>query len=762
MASNLQPIPFGSKPLVPPTVPTAGAPIPFGSKPIVPVPAPAAAPGVMQRISSDFAARRKNVADITDATVKGEQTPAEALLQNAGEVVGGAFDIPTEIAKSVIPKPVKDVVKKGVSALGGVINKVAEPLAKAMSPSDIYGQASKFHQEAADLYHQAALEKDLTKQAKMRADAKNIEDTAQAIIKTGDSVQSGLGRASRNVEAGINVGSLLPVGEGVGVGAKGAGKALESVGGALERSGTEAIDAAKQSFAQDLVKPLEDKASKIADVSRTTEKGIGPFKRSVIAPTPEEVRAAEAVSQVPGVSPKNTLQQNFNAIQSENIINAGQLVSDVKLNDFAIPKKEVISRVNAVKGILDQSPIIVGDAKKTADKLLAGAQKFIQENDGTGSGLLQARKDYDQWVLSQKPAAFDAKAENAFTIANREIRKSMTNLLDEYAPNAKVKESLGKQSALYDAMENIAPKAADEANTAIGRALQRVGKVLGTKNKIIQGIAAGVGIGGLGAAATFAPAVAGLGIPAYVLYRAGKFVMSPELRVNIGKLLETAGSVISPEDRAVLQGAVENYKGDAADVKPLKKAGIPNKQGGFIALPPIGQSPTVPILSPVLRESSYNSNLPQNDEKGKVTLGLSKSFPFVAAKTIFGDGKKLDSVPSQDSIANALMQLESSGGKDTSSADAGEKKWLTGLTEVAIKELKRQNMIPDTFDKNDENQVKMASALYFNLMQKRHPDLTPGEVYADYYWTQSKDKSQRDKKVAQFNKLIAQTNETRT
>lgn len=770
MAQNPSTIQFGAKPLVAPTLPVAsGAPksIAFGSKPIAPVPvAPAQSsdPGLIDRLKSDFETRRKTLDEINQATVNGDQSGIEAFLQHAGQVIGGAIDIPTEAAKSVaktiLPQPVKNAIKTGVAAVGNVVNKIAEPIANKLSPADIYKQAGDMQNKAGDLYMQAHKETDLVKKASLLKDAKVAADTAHSMVDNGNDVDKSLARTARNVDAGINIGSILPVGEGAGIGAKGAGAVAEKAGTIIEKSGTDAAASASKKFAQDLVKPITSKAEKIAEVSRTTEKGIGPFKRSVVAPTPEEERMAQAISKVPGVSPKNTLQQNFNVIKSQNIINAGQLVSDVKLNNFGILHNETLGRLEAVKGVLSKSPVIVGDAEKTADKLLEGAKKFVKYNEQNGSGLLQARKDYDQWVLSQKPAAFDAKAENAFTTANREIRKVFNNTLDEFAPNAQVKDSLSHQSALYDAMENIAPKAAEEANTAIGRALQRIGKVLGTKNKIIQGIAAGVGIGGLGAAATFAPAVAGVGVPAYIIYRAGKLLMSPELRTGIGEVLKKYGDVLNPDDIKTLTSAVNNY-GDTSAV---------GKEGSQLLKAPTQQ------LNSKTGEISYKTTVPKGTSKVKGAKGIITPGTVLggavlgAGATAFGTPEKTTfkapisestpttlptSTPELDStkIGNILSQLESSGGTDKRSADPGEKKWLTGLTNVAIKELKRRNLLPANFNVNNEASVLKASAAYFNLMQQLHPDLTPAEVYVDHYWTQATSSKARQAKIDKFNEL---------
>lgn len=361
-------------------------------------------------------------------------------------------------------------------------------------------------------------------------------------------------QAAKDVQ---NVFDIATLGVGSGA-AKPVGAALSKTANVLERSGLEASQAAKNKFAQELVKPVETSAVKLDQVKRTTESG-GLFKKDVVTPTPFEVQSANEVAQIPGVSPKNTFQKNFNIVRDFNSQQAQQLESDIKQYDFVIPKKEINSRLNAVGNTLSQSPLIVGDAAKMASRLIAGAKKFVEQNEGKGSGILKARKEYDSWVLDQKPKAFDAKAENAFTMANKEVRDTLNTILDENATNLGVKDSLRKQFSLYRAMENIAPKAADEANTVFGRTLQKIGKTLGTRNKLVQTLAAATGVGVFGASAAYAlPLTIATGL-GFLTYKAGKLVMKPEVRIAIARLLESSGNLLDPVDKAVLQSALDNY-----------------------------------------------------------------------------------------------------------------------------------------------------------------------------------------------------------
>lgn len=106
-------------------------------------------------------------------------------------------------------------------------------------------------------------------------------------------------------------------------------------------------------------------------------------------------------------------------------------------------------------------------------------------------------------------------------------------------------------------------------------------------------------------------------------------------------------------------------------------------------------------------------------------------------------------------LGEALMQLESSGGKNKKNQDDKEMKWLVGLTPIAIAELKRAR-IKNSVDINDREDVIDAGIKYFQYLQKKNPTLSPAEVYVDKYWIQAETPEQRRKKIDEFNRLTNQ------
>lgn len=110
-------------------------------------------------------------------------------------------------------------------------------------------------------------------------------------------------------------------------------------------------------------------------------------------------------------------------------------------------------------------------------------------------------------------------------------------------------------------------------------------------------------------------------------------------------------------------------------------------------------------------------------------------------------------------IGYMLQGMESSFGKDKRSADAGEKKWLTGLTNPALNELKRVK-IGGNVDVNNPDQVVNASVNYFNYLRSRNPTKTISEIYADKYWNgYGKDQAARQRAIDKANMILSQYQE---
>jgi len=454
--------------------------------------------GFFERVGEDITERAGKVqTEIQDAS----QTPLEDVFQVAGQGAGLVGDIGSQAltslfrgAKKVTPEFVKEPFREVGKDIAG--SRIAQEIGTFVS--------QPFAEVLGDVEEKKKL----------------------------------FPRATRNIEAVTNLALLIPEAKALGTGFQATARGAKVAGEALKKSGKVAQDKARRGFLRELVRPEQTKAVKESQVARTTETGKGVFKRSIIAPTSQELAAEKELFSIPGVKKGSTAQRNFNVIQETNVDEAKRLMSDLKKNDFDYEVDELITRLKEARNLLERNPNIVGDSAKVADKLIAEVTQRVLNSTPKGSSLLQVRKEFDAWVKSQKgEGVFDPVKESAFTISNREVRQTINSFLNEKAGNVGVTASLNKQRKLFDALDNIKPKAAIEADTAFGRALQRAGKVLGTKNRIVQAVAAGAGITSLAALQLFAPSVAILGGTGFILFKGGKLILNPKVRIQVGRML---------------------------------------------------------------------------------------------------------------------------------------------------------------------------------------------------------------------------------
>lgn len=462
----------------------------------------------------------------------------EAGFQQAGEVVGMGGDIAGEAISSAVKPYWEAVPQSAKDKIHDVVKKVGD------SPM---GQAA----------------------------IKALQKGGQ----TWDNFSKEHPDAAKNLESGFNLATAeLPIGKAA------VKNAVSSAGtGILSKVGDAAITAGKSQkaadtgkFFQDLVSPEKTKSVRLDEVGRTSEKGI--LKNKTVDPTTREKDLAAEVSNVPGVSNKNTVQGNFNVIKEHNQKEAESLISKVKANNVAISPQEFQQVENTVKKNLSGKAFLSSaESKEFANKALAQMGQFIQKNGSTAAGVLQARKDFDNWVRTQAPKFFDANYENMKTEVVREIRTAANNLVESKVPG--VKDSLAKQNKLYDVLDNMRPKAEKEANNAIMRTIQRVEDYSPVSVKSEFGKSSSVRDivkGGLATAAT--------GVKA-----AHQALTGPSLKIGAGHALKMIDGVLKtakdPQlvkelraDRLVLLGAMKDI-GDSVPEQPATAEQALNGQG---------------------------------------------------------------------------------------------------------------------------------------------------------------------------------------
>lgn len=468
--------------------------------------------GISSRIDEDWQKRRQMGDEAIGAYTEGKQSLPATAYDILGKVgFGGLGDVAKEAGKSAIsatPDVIKKPVGKAASYLGSEIMKTSE------------GQAGLIALKAGE------------------ASWSNFKENHP--------------EAARHIEATFDIaGALTGARAFEAIDAAAAGGSLESAGKKLYEAGEKQAAKRKEDFLNDLVSPKETKNVKESQVGRTTEKGL--LKQKVVEPTPQEKEIAQEVGKIPGVSPKKSLQGNYNVIAKANKDEAERLQGLLKAQDIPVDFKDVQEMIDKSVQDISGRTYIGADGEIAARKVAAMMNNVILQNvskDGqiTASGLLQARKDFDAMALKERPNIFNPNPDAAFT-ASREtvyqMRQNLNNLIEEKMPNAQYKSSLKRQSNFYRAMDNIEAKAANEGKNVLTRALQKAADKIPAKTMIGKtAVAAGVPYG-----AVTHPVAAALGGLGYGGYKAAT---SPITKKALGYGMQKAGQGIGMLGKPVI------------------------------------------------------------------------------------------------------------------------------------------------------------------------------------------------------------------
>lgn len=324
-------------------------------------------------------------------------------------------------------------------------------------------------------------------------------------------------------------------------------KSLSVPGAALSDIGEGLANSRRQSFVSDLVQPdlTPSQAVKAGEPLRTEKQGI--LGKYVTQPNGLDQASIDVVSQIPEVKPGNTYLENFHAINDVKNQEAQNLSDTLTTSGANYDRAGLDTKLSSVLDSLKEDPLVVGDAETTATRTVNKMQSLAAQNDNTPAGLLNARQEFDQWALSKKKGVFDNN-QNAFTAAVRDTRQAVNQHIAETVPDAGVADSLSKQSSLYNALDNIAPKVANESPTSLGRLADKYlpDSKLG---KAAVGAAAASGL--TGAALTGMLPAAALGIGGVAAVKGANAAL-PNILKGAGSAMQGISDFLSPSQIAKL------------------------------------------------------------------------------------------------------------------------------------------------------------------------------------------------------------------
>ena len=314
----------------------------------------------------------------------------------------------------------------------------------------------------------------------------------------------------------------------------------------------------RKDYLYTLITPISTKANDEARVKRMTQNDKG---RNVYNPTDEEKEMVNILKRIP-VSADNSLVGNRVILDAEVNKVHNSLVKQLGKSKVKLNKKELNTELEGIVDDLQETnPVLVGDASAVAKKIFNKAQQLLAKSDGSPASLMQVRKDLDKWAKQQGKGSFDGN-ENAYTVAQRAVRDFLNEKVADAVPETAVLDKLRKQHLLLRASDRILPKAAQEADTKIGRLIDNFYIATGTTPpRTLLGKVATVGLGAsiLGGAgfAGLLPALATgttAGTIGYMIYRGS---ISPSNRKVLSALLRQTDKVLSSKLSKEMRAAIQ-------------------------------------------------------------------------------------------------------------------------------------------------------------------------------------------------------------
>jgi len=489
---------------------------------------PASEGGVFSNISDDLSSRQQQVSESMAAYRAGEQGLPSTALQAVGAGMGGTMDVIGEgvgsalsgVTPDFIEKPVVGAIKSGVQAVADT-------------------------------------------------------DTAQGLMKWWDDFSKENPVAAKNIGALTNIGLVAAPAAKVPptrIGGELASRAksvydkmpkdvLKGAADKLRGAATNQELARKTSFIdEDLLMPKQTAKVKEAQVKTGMEEGLR-YRKPV--QTAQQKEISDVIVGIDGVNSSNSLIKNYNIIEEANKAEAEYLESAIKASNVKIPRKDITKAMKVVVDNFKIDAALVGNPGKSAKRLLLQLNKHLgSKKTLSASEVFEARKWFDKLAIRSKPKVFDNQVENAFSSATTEVRNVLNEMVDNRVLGVDVKGSLRRQSKMFQAMDIIAPKAAQVETDKVVGAVKGLFEKLPMKSETAKLLMAS-GIGAGATAASLSPAaVAPFATAAGMAYVGGKMIISPKSKKALAKLIDMADMAIKSQKHDI--AFIKKIKGDRA------------------------------------------------------------------------------------------------------------------------------------------------------------------------------------------------------
>lgn len=505
------------------------------------------------------------------------------MIDNLGEKLGKRVETNIPTASERLADPVRAAQKQamGATVVGGTVDVIGEVITGGIKtiglliPDSVGEPVKQFFSEKTN----ALLNTELGAQT-----IQAFEGGAEGY----KSFKKNNPSAARDIEAVINASLLFtPTPKAAPV-----SNALGKGGEFVTKSGERSVRKSKEKFADELIKPVQTQAVKEAGLPQTEVSGL--FQTATVRQTADEAATSKLVQGIKDVGYSKTLKANWLNIRKDIRTRADKLIDNLDTFETnrirstgaatRLNQSDVTSRLTTdINDLIATNPLIRGQKplEDTAQALLEKTLELLKNKPLSPANLIRARQELDKYILDNKGTVFNAVDENALSVPFKTIRRTLNNMVDETVPSAKVKESLREQTLLYGALDNLAPKAADESANILGRTVQNISKVLPYDSQ-------------RGLWLLTAAAGTGYSFPALIPYMAGGLVLTGTQRAvrgsgAYGQTKRGLGATLKGIDKAIKASTnsamIKQLKADRIYIADLLKNLETVKEGEGVGVP---------------------------------------------------------------------------------------------------------------------------------------------------------------------------------
>jgi len=314
----------------------------------------------------------------------------------------------------------------------------------------------------------------------------------------------------------------------------------------------------------------------------------GPLRTKTVVPDQLTEDSIDVLTRLKAIDPKATYTDNKIKLREAINSEAVGLINRIKAKgNPKIDKENIMSRLeDEADLLLNSEEFAVAGATPSAIRAYFNiARQKIRESDGTAVGLLQARKEIDDWLEDNLPKALDFSGMNAKTLAVGKLRDVLNSTVADIIPDLPFTNSLRRQHLMYVAYDTVAEKARAEAKNAIGRSVVNIQRTTGVNVPVnFLGVAGTVGLmGQLMSSGTASYLTAGLSA-AYAAYIGAKILTSAQTKKILGATLSGINKAIKATEN---QEMIAQLKADRLVVISLLKQKeeteptVPYKRGAY-------------------------------------------------------------------------------------------------------------------------------------------------------------------------------------